>query len=348
MPTCATQVLLAALSVSFACACGGKVLAGSAEDAGGATPAAGASDAGAWAAGGSGGSGGQGVGGEGGPSVGDATTGGQGGGGQSTGGQGAGGYTTGPDGTCSLPVGALTPGCPMALAPPCPWAQGGVTFGEFLCVLPFDSGPTPDHAWLDYVDVYFGSGYLGGGRLLRVSGAAACAATGNGWYFDNPQAPTKIHVCPDACACAKGQPGTFNIVSGCWANAAPGVLDATIPCPHCAKSRDTSCLGSPAFAYGVGLGMCELPLENGFDPAHTNVKYVQHGAVAGPAEPGDGYLTFVSSLADCDKVEEGWTLDSATQPPTIRVCPSACSCVKVNHASLMVESGCERHEYAPL
>lgn len=349
MPPCATRSFVASLLVSVVCACGGKVLADPGDAGGGATSDGGTgkpstSGGGAGGAGGrASGGGGFGVGGRG---HAGASSGGQGTGSAGTGGQDAGGYSIAPDGTCWMPIGTLAPGCPMVMAPPCSWAQGGVTYGEFLCELPFETGPSFDLTWLDYVDVYFGTGFLQGGRLLRVAGPSGCSTTGNGWYFDDGKAPTKIHICPNACACAKGQPGTFNIVSGCWANAAPGVLDAQIPCPHCAKSRDTTCQGSPAAGYG-GIPNCEVPLQFGFDPKHTNVKYVQHGSVAGPAEPWDGYLTFVPSLADCDKVEEGWTLDVSTEPPTIRVCPSACSCVKVNHASLMVESGCQRHEYGP-
>lgn len=247
-----------------------------------------------------------------------------------------------------MPVGSLAPGCPAVLDPPCAWASGGVMPGALLCEIPLDVGPTPDPVIFDYIDAYFGTGFLEGGRMLRVSGAAACATTGNGWYFDSNQAPKKIVICPNARACAKGQPATFNIVSGCWANAAPGVLDAEIPCPHCAKTRQSMCLeGSPSIGYGMTLGKCELPLPNGPDPAYTNLKYVQHGHVAGPPEPWDGYLTFVSSLADCGKVEEGWTLDPSSTPPMVRVCPSACSCVKVNHAALMLEAGCKRLEYNP-
>ena len=80
------------------------------------------------------------------------------------------------------------------------------------------------------------------------------------------------------------------------------------------------------------------------NPATTNVKYVQHGAVAGVAEPWDGYLTYVPSLAECDTVEEGWTLDTAKTPPVVRVCPTACSCATTQEAMFMVEQGCPRHE----
>jgi len=34
--------------------------------------------------------------------------------------------------------------------------------------------------------------------LGRVADAAACRA--NGWYYDDPAAPTQIVACPDTCA----------------------------------------------------------------------------------------------------------------------------------------------------
>ncbi|MBX3125302.1 MAG: hypothetical protein KF718_01225 [Polyangiaceae bacterium] len=236
----------------------------------------------------------------------------------------------------------------MELEPMCGWPNGGVIFGEYLCVLPLDFGPATEPEALAHVDVHFGptsgAGWDGGGRMLRVAGPKDCASTGNGWYFDDPSSPTAIHICPSACECAKKQPGHFSIVFGCWTNAAPGVMDAEIACPRCAEHRPNSC-GKATAGFGFGVVKCAFPLQYDWDPAHTNLKYVQHGAVAGPEEPWDGYLTWVPSLEYCDHVEEGWTYDMTTNPPTVLVCPSACSCAEVKGAMLMLEAGCPRLEW---
>ena len=92
------------------------------------------------------------------------------------------------------------------------------------------------------------------------------------------------------------------------------------------------------------IPMCEFQLESTTDPTLANVKYCQHCAHAGSAEPWDGYLYHVPSLDHCDQVIEGWTLDESTQPPTVRVCPSTCSCAMVNGATFMLEQGCPRLE----
>jgi hypothetical protein len=91
---------------------------------------------------------------------------------------------------------------------------------------------------------------------------------------------------------------------------------------------------------------CEFPLEPGFEPATTNIYFFLNGAIEGSPDPADGYLTFVPSYADCDKVQEGWTLDVTTQPATIRICPSACSCAKDTQGMLSQVMGCPRNEWS--
>jgi hypothetical protein len=46
----------------------------------------------------------------------------------------------------------------------------------------------------------------------RTDGPASCAETG-GWYYDNPEEPEKILVCPQSCGNFGG--GTVSIVAGC-------------------------------------------------------------------------------------------------------------------------------------
>jgi hypothetical protein len=250
--------------------------------------------------------------------------------------------------SCSLPVGTLAPGCPMVLEPVCEWSNWGVTGFECECDL---DAAMINLDFLEYIDVVLGDAFASEGRLLRVENEAACASTGNGWYYDDPVHPTSIRVCPNACECAQEAGQHFSLMGGCWGNAAPGMVDAEIPCPRCAETRPKSC-ASPTGGWGYSIVQCEFSAANpsipgwSIDPATTNLKYVQHGATAGVDEPWDGYLTYVPSLADCDSVEEGWTFDLSTTPPTVQVCPSACSCAKVKGAVLMIENGCPRHEAA--
>lgn len=255
-----------------------------------------------------------------------------------------------PTETCSLPVGSPTSACPLELAPLCAQPQGWSTAPPGACELAFQAGDDPTA--LDHVDVAVLSSKTGApeGRLLRVADAAACETAGNGWYFDDPAHPTKIRLCPGTCQClGETGPSQLAVMSGCWGNAAPGVLPAEIPCPRCATARPPSC-GSAQGGYGWSNVKCDFPASDvlgPLDPAHTNLKYVQHGAVAGPDEPWDGYLTYVPSLELCDTVQEGWTVDLTTSPPTFHICPTACSCLKVKEASVMVERGCPRHEAEP-
>jgi hypothetical protein len=46
----------------------------------------------------------------------------------------------------------------------------------------------------------------------RTDGSASCAEK-PGWYYDDPEDPTKIHVCPSICGNFGG--GTVSIVAGC-------------------------------------------------------------------------------------------------------------------------------------
>jgi hypothetical protein len=46
----------------------------------------------------------------------------------------------------------------------------------------------------------------------QTDGPASCDTTG-GWYYDNPEEPEKILVCPQSCGNFGG--GTVSIVAGC-------------------------------------------------------------------------------------------------------------------------------------
>lgn len=50
--------------------------------------------------------------------------------------------------------------------------------------------------------------------LGQVANAAACVP--NAWYYDDPQQPTKIVLCPDTCAAVRSDAaGTIDIILGC-------------------------------------------------------------------------------------------------------------------------------------
>jgi hypothetical protein len=66
----------------------------------------------------------------------------------------------------------------------------------------------------DLVNVVFTpQGQTMGAPIPRVPGVEGCA-TSSAWYYDNPEAPTKIVLCPTACTAAEGG-GAIDIALGC-------------------------------------------------------------------------------------------------------------------------------------
>ena len=59
----------------------------------------------------------------------------------------------------------------------------------------------------------------GGGEgqpLYKSDTLASCAADGLGWYYEPPEAPAQVTLCPAACAALKGSPGArLDLVFGC-------------------------------------------------------------------------------------------------------------------------------------
>lgn len=52
--------------------------------------------------------------------------------------------------------------------------------------------------------------------LRNVPNAAACAASDDGWYYDNPTTPTQINLCDTACGTLKGGgSATIEVLLGC-------------------------------------------------------------------------------------------------------------------------------------
>lgn len=56
-------------------------------------------------------------------------------------------------------------------------------------------------------------GMSDGDAIPKVDGASACTSK-SAWYYDDPQMPTRILLCPDSCAAA-GRGGSLQIALGC-------------------------------------------------------------------------------------------------------------------------------------
>jgi hypothetical protein len=58
--------------------------------------------------------------------------------------------------------------------------------------------------------------------LGYVDGAQACASVSGGWYYDDPSAPSEVHVCPDVCSQVQGaDSASVSIGFGCATVQAP-------------------------------------------------------------------------------------------------------------------------------
>jgi hypothetical protein len=76
--------------------------------------------------------------------------------------------------------------------------------------------PPPDGQKLDAnkVQVIYTPATTDPEEVPRISSLAACASTPNGgWYYDDPEHPSKITVCP--CTCARFQAGRLDVRLGC-------------------------------------------------------------------------------------------------------------------------------------
>ncbi len=52
-------------------------------------------------------------------------------------------------------------------------------------------------------------------QLHRVDSQAACSDAGAAWYYDDPHAPTRIHLCPAACELATERGRQIDVELGC-------------------------------------------------------------------------------------------------------------------------------------
>jgi hypothetical protein len=77
--------------------------------------------------------------------------------------------------------------------------------------------PTPTSGEPDYdkVNVQYTPGGGMAAIVGKVADLAACTDEG-GWYYDDPQNPQVIHLCPDTCSVAKADPnGKVDVLLGC-------------------------------------------------------------------------------------------------------------------------------------
>ena len=91
--------------------------------------------------------------------------------------------------------------------------QGTALACSYL-IPPPPMGQMPDFGNLN---VEYTPGGGGPSELMpKVANQAACPATGDAWYYDNPAAPTQIVLCKSACDKVKvDSTGSIHIVLGC-------------------------------------------------------------------------------------------------------------------------------------
>jgi hypothetical protein len=77
--------------------------------------------------------------------------------------------------------------------------------------------PTPDAGTIDpnKVNVDFKPDNMADEPILNVPGGLADCGPAGGWYYDDPQNPTKIILCPATCNSIQGRPGEIHVEFGC-------------------------------------------------------------------------------------------------------------------------------------
>lgn len=87
---------------------------------------------------------------------------------------------------------------------------------QLACEFDIPEPPNGESFDPDKVNVDFDDGLGGTLSIPRVDSAAECAAVVDGWYYDNPAAPTRIVMCPQTCEKAQvAKNGSINIAFGC-------------------------------------------------------------------------------------------------------------------------------------
>lgn len=85
-----------------------------------------------------------------------------------------------------------------------------VTTAQLPCDAPLEVG---DDADFDNVQVRYVSD--GDGRQLPRAADVSQCGTEDAWYFDDPDDPTTVVLCPDTCERVREQSGSLDIVVGC-------------------------------------------------------------------------------------------------------------------------------------
>ncbi|MDQ3032620.1 MAG: hypothetical protein M3Y87_09405 [Myxococcota bacterium] len=94
-------------------------------------------------------------------------------------------------------------------------AMGVVAGVPVVCEFDVPAPPEGSMLDLDEIRVTWRSGDVVRSMLDRVEGMATCTA--NGWYFDDPVAPTQIVLCPDVCRDVQADPDAqMDIALGCF------------------------------------------------------------------------------------------------------------------------------------
>jgi hypothetical protein len=87
---------------------------------------------------------------------------------------------------------------------------------QLACEFPIPEPPNGESFDPDKVNVEFDDGLGGTSSIPRVDSADQCAGVIDGWYYDNPAAPTQIVMCPQTCDKAQvAKNGSINIAFGC-------------------------------------------------------------------------------------------------------------------------------------
>jgi hypothetical protein len=90
---------------------------------------------------------------------------------------------------------------------------GGATLACSYAIPPPPEGETFDK---DQVNVEFSDGMGGTLEVGRVDSVADCAAVDHGWYYDDPNDPSVIEVCPQTCETIRGfEQASVSIKFGC-------------------------------------------------------------------------------------------------------------------------------------
>ena len=95
-------------------------------------------------------------------------------------------------------------------------ATAVVSGSSISCEYAIPEVPGGDPVDPDKVNVTYADGGPAQTIGYVAGGAAACGQQTGGWYYDNPQAPTTIFLCPATCSAVQGSAtGKVEVTFGC-------------------------------------------------------------------------------------------------------------------------------------